>query len=69
MGSWNSYGLFYVVLVSGYEKLVHGEGMPLSKQPEHRGDLVIRFNIIFPKYINEEKKAKLRNLLAHPEKS
>ena len=56
-------------MFAGYEKSIKGEGMPLSKQPHQRGDLVIRFNIIFPKYISEEKKAKLRNLLAHPEKS
>jgi DnaJ-class molecular chaperone len=43
--------------------------MPLSKTPDKRGDLIIRFTIIFPRYISEDKKAKLRNLLAHPEAS
>lgn len=30
------------------------------------GELVVRFDVLFPKYISEDKKAKLRNLLAHP---
>jgi DnaJ-class molecular chaperone len=42
--------------------------MPLSKSAGKRGDLVIRFEIIFPRYITEQKKAKIRNLLANPEK-
>lgn len=46
-----------------YEKLVPGEGMPLSKRPTQRGDMLIRFHIAFPRYLTDEKKARLRELL------
>ena len=38
--------------------------MPLSKKPGTRGDLIIRFNIVFPEYLSEDKKVQLRKLLA-----
>lgn len=50
-----------------YEKRIHGEGMPISKSPGNRGDLVIRFHILFPKYLNGTKKLKIRELLANEE--
>jgi DnaJ-class molecular chaperone len=37
--------------------------MPLSKKPGERGDLIIRFSIVFPKYLPDAKKAALRSLL------
>jgi len=51
------------VVAPGYEKAIPGEGMPLSKKPDQRGDLVIRFHIIFPEYLPEDKKQSLRMLL------
>jgi len=50
-----------------YEKRVPGEGMPLMKNPSQKGDLVIRFHILFPKYLNGEKRLKIRELLAGEE--
>ncbi len=41
-----------------------GEGMPISKS-DSKGDLVIRFHILFPKYLNGVKRTKLRELLAN----
>jgi len=55
------------VVTPYYEKKVPGEGMPLSKKPGTRGDLVIRFRVLFPKYLNGAKKVKLRELLANEE--
>lgn len=52
------------VVAPGYEKSIVGEGMPLSKTPNQRGDLVIRFHIVFPEYLSEDKKVTLRRLLA-----
>uniref|UniRef100_A0A7S2V156 J domain-containing protein n=1 Tax=Fibrocapsa japonica TaxID=94617 RepID=A0A7S2V156_9STRA len=52
------------VVSPGYEKTIVGEGMPLSKKVGQRGELIIRFKILFPRYLPEEKKAKLRQLLA-----
>ena len=41
--------------------------MPVSKKPGSRRDLVIRFRVLFPKYLNGVKKTKLRELLANEE--
>lgn len=51
-----------------YEKLIPGEGMPLSKgSTKARGDLIIRFHILFPKYLNGVKRTKMKELLASEE--
>lgn len=50
-----------------YEKTVIGEGMPISKKPGTKGDLIIKFHILFPKYLNGTKKIKLRELLGPEE--
>ncbi|CAM9529315.1 unnamed protein product, partial [Chrysoparadoxa australica] len=53
------------VVYPGYEKRVAGEGMPHSKNPADRGDLVIsRFKLVFPQYIPDAKKVQLRRLLS-----
>lgn len=41
-----------------------GEGMPISKTPGQKGDLVIKFQIQFPHSLAESKKAELRRLLS-----
>ena len=46
-----------------YEKRIVGEGMPSSKTGK-KGDLIIRFHILFPKYLNLNKKEKIREILA-----
>jgi DnaJ-class molecular chaperone len=48
-----------------YEKKINGEGMPISKSPGAKGDLIIRFHILFPKYLNGTKKLKIRELIAN----
>ncbi len=50
-----------------YEKKVESEGMPISKRPGEFGNLLIKFHILFPKYLSVEKKKKLRELLANEE--
>lgn len=40
--------------------------MPLLKKPG-KGDLIIRFHILFPKYLNMTKRNAIRELLAHEE--
>lgn len=50
-----------------YEKTVGGEGMPLSKKPGQKGDLIVKFHILFPKYLNGVKRTKIRELLAGEE--
>jgi DnaJ-class molecular chaperone len=41
--------------------------MPISKKPGTRGDLVIKFHILFPKHLNGTKRDKIRELLANEE--
>ena len=50
-----------------YEKTVGGEGMPISKKPGQKGDMVVKFHILFPKYLNGQKRTKIRELLAGEE--
>jgi DnaJ-class molecular chaperone len=50
-----------------YEKLIPGEGMPITKGEKQKGDLIIRFHILFPKYLNGVKRTKIRELLANEE--
>lgn len=50
-----------------YEKLIVGEGMPISKRPGSKGDLIVKFHILFPKYLNGVKRNKIRELLANEE--
>lgn len=48
-----------------YEKTIPAEGMPLSKKPDSKGDLLIRFHILFPKYLDGTKRTKIKELLAN----
>lgn len=55
------------VVTPYYEKRIVKEGMPISKTPGEKGDLIIRFHVLFPKYLNGSKKLKLRELLGNEE--
>jgi len=48
----------------GYLKTVDAEGMPLSKSPNQRGNLIITFNIEFPKHLSTEQKTLLSQALS-----
>jgi hypothetical protein len=41
--------------------------MPISKAPGTKGDLIIRFHLLFPKHLDGNKKLKIRELLAGEE--
>lgn len=45
-----------------YEKVIRGQGMPLAKDHRLRGDLKIKFHIVFPKNLTEEQRSGIRNL-------
>jgi len=49
------------VVSPGYEKSIGGEGMPSKKG---RGDLIIRFKVLFPNFLAEDKKKVLRETLS-----
>eukprot|EP00960_Hanusia_phi_P073859 768103-Hanusia_phi.AAC.1 len=43
-----------------YRKVIQGEGMPISKEPGKRGDLIVEFDIIFPQSLSDDSKLKIR---------
>jgi DnaJ family protein B protein 4 len=40
-----------------------GQGMPISKNPTERGNLIVKVNIVFPTSLTSEQKAQLKNIL------
>lgn len=52
------------VIYPGYKKILKGEGMPNSKRPTERGDLEIRFDIVFPTHLTREQKEQLKKVLS-----
>jgi len=51
------------VVSPGYRKVVRGEGMPLSKSPSTRGNLIIKFDVSFPSQLTEKQKNQIRETL------
>eukprot|EP00039_Didymoeca_costata_P013067 m.193475 g.193475 ORF g.193475 m.193475 type:complete len:323 (-) comp15666_c0_seq15:4797-5765(-) len=51
------------VVRPGFERRVVGEGMPITKSPGQKGDLILRFETQFPSSISEEGKALIRQAL------
>ncbi|CAN0013698.1 unnamed protein product, partial [Sphacelaria rigidula] len=47
------------VVSPGYERRLIGEGMPISKNPGFRGDLIIRFKLVFPSFLPQPSKVKI----------
>jgi len=53
------------ILSPGKEKVIHDGGMPIFRSSSGaKGDLIIRFDIVFPTYLSQEKRHKLRELLS-----
>ncbi|KAJ0960273.1 hypothetical protein J5N97_001888 [Dioscorea zingiberensis] len=51
------------IIYPGYEKVISGQGMPLANEKGIRGDLRIKFNIIFPKHLTEEQRSDIVEVL------
>jgi DnaJ-class molecular chaperone len=51
------------VVTPGSTKIVPGEGMPVSKYPGTNGDLIVTFDIVYPKHLSEQQKSQLRQIL------
>lgn len=51
------------VINPGSQRIISGEGMPMSKRPGQKGDLIVRFDVIFPTSLDEYKKQQLRAIL------
>jgi len=48
------------VINPGFCKIIKDEGMPISKHPGQKGDLIITFEVIFPKTLTKDQKDKIR---------
>lgn len=51
------------VVTPGSERRLAGEGMPVSKSPGQKGDLVVKFDVTFPAALSEAQKQKVRAVL------
>ncbi|KAI9202430.1 uncharacterized protein BJ171DRAFT_476640 [Polychytrium aggregatum] len=51
------------VIKPGERQIIRGEGMPISKLPGKKGDLIIVFNVVFPSSLSDSQKAALRKTL------
>jgi len=51
------------VLKPGQTKRLQGFGLPLAKSPKMRGDIVIKFDIVFPNELSETSKQLVRSAL------
>ncbi|CAF4957978.1 unnamed protein product [Rotaria sp. Silwood1] len=45
------------ILTSQTEKRFPNEGLPYPKNPTKRGDLIVKFDILFPKFLNTEQRS------------
>lgn len=51
------------IVSPGYELVVANEGMPITKEPGHKGDLRIIFEVKFPTRLTPEQRAGLKRAL------
>jgi len=51
------------VVRPGTRKRVTGEGLPLSKCPEKRGDMILEFNVKFPDKLSQSSREALSQIL------
>ncbi|KAF8983511.1 hypothetical protein BGZ46_010108 [Entomortierella lignicola] len=53
-----------ITVQPGQEERFPGEGMPISKKPGQKGDLVVKFKIKLPDQLTSVQKEELKNILA-----
>lgn len=51
------------VVSPSYRKVIAKEGMPISKMPSERGDLILEFDVTFPKSLTADQKKQITNAL------
>ncbi|XP_057440102.1 dnaJ protein homolog ANJ1-like [Lotus japonicus] len=51
------------VIYPGFEKIITGQGMPITKEPENRGNLRITFLVEFPKKLTENQRSEVFDIL------
>ncbi|KAL5759630.1 hypothetical protein ACOSQ2_018468 [Xanthoceras sorbifolium] len=52
------------IVKPGRELAIQNEGMPISKDPSKRGNLIIKFEVIFPSRLTVEQKSDLKRVLS-----
>lgn len=51
------------VITPGSTRVISNEGMPMSKHPGKKGDLIITFEVVFPRKLSEAQKTQLKQIL------
>lgn len=51
------------IVKPGYELTVPNEGMPVSKEPRKKGNLIIKFDVRYPTRLTNEQKLDLKRVL------
>ncbi|CAL9104205.1 unnamed protein product [Musa textilis] len=51
------------IIYPGYERVIEGQGMPLAHDKGVRGDLRIKFHIVFPTQLSDEQLSGIKELL------
>ncbi|CAO2818647.1 unnamed protein product [Amaranthus hypochondriacus] len=51
------------IVKPGDEKVVPNQGMPISKEPNKRGNLIVKLDVKYPARLTEEQKVDLRRVL------
>lgn len=51
------------VITPGYEKVIPKEGMPVAKESGRKGNLRIKFDVVFPTRLSSEQKSGVKKLL------
>ncbi|TKY69745.1 DnaJ-like subfamily B member 1 [Spatholobus suberectus] len=52
------------IVKPGYELVIPNEGMPISKEPGKKGNLRIKFDVMFPSRLTTQQKCDLRRILS-----
>ncbi len=52
------------VVDSSTVEIIKGHGMPISKSPGQRGDLLVKYDILFPKNLSDKDKMQLGTILS-----
>ena len=51
------------VVTPGSSRVIPGEGMPISKHPGKKGDMIVTFDVIFPQKLSEQQRNQIRQFL------
>ena len=51
------------IVTPGSTRVIPNEGMPISKHPGKKGDLIVTFEVIFPQKLSETHKTQIRSIL------